>query len=721
MEPGWERPEAGRGPAAPSRGRPARRAAALVPWFLLALFVLRGLSAMQADGATADEARHLAYGERALREGTFVRPDARWNSKMPVSALNAAAVATLAPSAPSDSSRRLFVARLPTLLLGVVLGWLVWSWGRELHGRRGGALALLAYTFCPNFLGHSHLVTTDVATSLGMFASVYTLWRHLSSPRPRRLALAAAAFGLAQLTKASVLLLVPILGLVLVAHAIEAARRRAGDEPGAPSFPRELARGLRRAGLVLLVLGAAAVAALNAGFLGEGTLTPLRAHSFVSPSLSAAATTPWLRDVPVPLPYPYLQGIDMVARDATAPHWSYLRGAYSRSGFRSYFLWAFLVKVPLGTQLLLGLALLAWIGRRPPRWTTSVALGAPVLVFLAYLSLAFHVGVGFRYAFPILPFLFVFAGAAGGPWPGGPRARRALAGGALLGAGWLVFSSVSIHPHYLAYFNEIAGGPRGGWRWLIDSNLDWGQDAARVRRLYGGAGRPPLLVDPSGPVTGRVAIGLTELVGRDPASSRRHAWLRRLRPVATVGHSRRVFQVTEADLRRCCRDLPRAVVIPELASDLALAARPFGGGDGVEVRFLERLNDGMLGANEPVDAARTLPPRARPVRGWFGVEWREAVAVDRVVAYPGFAASGPRPARYLASDYSFEAWLGGGWQPIPGARGAGNAALRVEHRFPPLRTTRIRLVIERQRNARGGDGGDAGFRAACLELAAFAR
>ena len=73
MEPGWERPESGRGPAAPSRGRPARRAAALVPWFLLALFVLRGLSAMQADGATADEARHLAYGERVPIIGETVQ------------------------------------------------------------------------------------------------------------------------------------------------------------------------------------------------------------------------------------------------------------------------------------------------------------------------------------------------------------------------------------------------------------------------------------------------------------------------------------------------------------------------------------------------------------------------------------------------------------------------------------------------------------------------
>jgi hypothetical protein len=34
----------------------------------------------------------------------------------------------------------------------------------------------------------------------------------------------------------------------------------------------------------------------------------------------------------------------------------------------------------------------------------------------------------------------------------------------------------TIFPHYLAYFNELAGGPRNGWHSLADSNIDWGQD-----------------------------------------------------------------------------------------------------------------------------------------------------------------------------------------------------------------------------------------------------
>ena len=39
-----------------------------------------------------------------------------------------------------------------------------------------------------------------------------------------------------------------------------------------------------------------------------------------------------------------------------------------------------------------------------------------------------------------------------------------------------------VHPNYLAYFNEAAGGPAQGWRWLVDSNVDWGQELPGLKR-----------------------------------------------------------------------------------------------------------------------------------------------------------------------------------------------------------------------------------------------
>jgi hypothetical protein len=673
----------------------------LLPWALLILFALRGLAAMQADGTTADEPLHLAYGERALASGTFLRGDDTLNSKMPVSVLNALPEALANRDGTMSWPRRLFLARLPSLALGALLGWLVWSWARALFGLRGGALALLLYTFCPNVLTHSHLVTTDISTSLALFAAAYALWRYLESPGRGRLLVAVAAFGLAQLTKTTAAFLFPIFALIL------ALRLRSRKEA------------VHFAGLLLL-LGLGALVALNAGFLGEGTGTPLKRYTFVSAGFQSLAATPLLRDLPLPLPYAYVQGLDMVSRDSTAPYWTYLRGRYSLTGFRSYFLWAFLVKVPVATQLLLLLALGLWASGRLRAPGAEDFLLIPVLFLLLYFSLFFRLGIGVRYILPVFPFLFVFAGrvAAFRPSPAGSCWQPVRLGALLL---WLAAASLSVHPLYLGYFNEIAGGPANGWRWLLDSNLDWGQDDEYVRNVYAPRSPVPVLINPRGPTPGRIAVSLNRVIGLDPSIAERSAWLRdHFQPVARIRQSWWVFDVTEAGLARCCPDLPRAILVEDPEADVALSGEPFAGADGVKVRFAERLNDGSLGANDPADAARTLPPSPRPVRAWFGVRWPSPQRVGRVVAFPGFNSHGPETRKFLALDYVFQTWDGARWSDLPGTRVAGNRSLRVEHRFPPLESRGIRLLIERERNADGDEAPEGGFRAACLEIAAYA-
>jgi hypothetical protein len=55
-------------------------------------------------------------------------------------------------------------------------------------------------------------------------------------------------------------------------------------------------------------------------------------------------------------------------------------------------------------------------------------------------------------------------------------------------------SATTIAPHYLGYFNLLAGGPENGYLYLADSNLDWGQDLPALRETLTrvGAKRPLL-------------------------------------------------------------------------------------------------------------------------------------------------------------------------------------------------------------------------------------
>lgn len=48
---------------------------------------------------------------------------------------------------------------------------------------------------------------------------------------------------------------------------------------------------------------------------------------------------------------------------------------------------------------------------------------------------------------------------------------------------WLAASALAAWPDYIPYFNELVGGPRNGFHWLGDSNVDWGQDLKELKRF----------------------------------------------------------------------------------------------------------------------------------------------------------------------------------------------------------------------------------------------
>lgn len=129
---------------------------------------------------------------------------------------------------------------------------------------------------------------------------------------------------------------------------------------------------------------------------------------------------------------------------------------------------------------------------------------------------------------------------------------------------WLVIGTVRTCPFYLAYFNELVGGPENGYRYLSKSDLDWGQDlrglavylhrrgTRDVKLAYFGTDDPhrygityeKLL--PGHPTTGEMAVSVTSLVGRHPGCEKAFAWLRRYEPSAKIGYSIFLYRIPSA-------------------------------------------------------------------------------------------------------------------------------------------------------------------------------
>jgi hypothetical protein len=189
----------------------------------------------------------------------------------------------------------------------------------------------------------------------------------------------------------------------------------------------------------------------------------------------------------------------------------------------------------------------------------------PPLLLLTAIS-AGSVKIGLRHVLPIFPFIFVFIGRLLEPRQKG----RLFSLAAFCLTAWYLLSSVSIYPHYLAYFNEYVGGPANGYKYLVDSNLDWGQDLKGLKRYmesrnigkvklayfgiadpqYCGISYEPIsdqdLLDlEEGQLTrGVFAISATFLQGLYlPHERDRYQWFRNRPPTAQIGYSIFVYEV----------------------------------------------------------------------------------------------------------------------------------------------------------------------------------
>jgi hypothetical protein len=191
--------------------------------------------------------------------------------------------------------------------------------------------------------------------------------------------------------------------------------------------------------------------------------------------ISAARDGHWL-------PEAYLQGFSYVLYAAEA-RGAFLIGEYSNTGWVSFFPWAFLIKTPpaelLAAALAAVVALLRWRGRYSAI-VPDLRRVAPLLaLFGVYwlFSLTSNLNIGHRHILPTYPVLFILAGLLARE-----AAKRSVR---ITACGLAVFAAATAwcaHPNYLAYFNPIVGGSPQGYRYLVDSSVDWGQELPSLAR-----------------------------------------------------------------------------------------------------------------------------------------------------------------------------------------------------------------------------------------------
>ncbi|WP_145228443.1 MULTISPECIES: hypothetical protein [Gimesia] len=218
---------------------------------------------------------------------------------------------------------------------------------------------------------------------------------------------------------------------------------------------------------VIILLG---VYVLNLGYGFEGSFKPIEDYTFVSRTLAGNEsvvdengggnrfTGSWMGKIPVPFPKNYLRGIDLQKVDFELKKWSYLNGEWKKGG-GYYYLYALMMKVPLGTWGLFLLAMGLTFFNRHYRssWRNELVLLLPAATIFLFVSSQTGFSRYLRYVLPSFPFLFIFISKVAQSIKFRQWIISIPMSAALL---WSVGSSLFVYPHSMSYFNEIAGAPR---------------------------------------------------------------------------------------------------------------------------------------------------------------------------------------------------------------------------------------------------------------------
>ena len=493
---------------------------------ILSLFTLLTLSFAVSTGMTFDELGHIPAGYTHLRHGDY-----RLNPESPplieMISTTPLLFTTINLPIPSDAWSKadqwdfgrqffwvknkepyniLWKARLPMIMIGIAFLIIIYFWTKELYGSLPAITAMGFAAFTSIIIANAGIASTDLGFATVGLLTLYWYWKLQRQPSKKRLVLTGIALGLALASKHTALYLIPLLAILAWIEVFSK------DEDIFQIWSR-IKQGLMIIGIALLIL--------------------LLAY----------------RIFQIPM---YGVGLSYVIEHTE--RYGYLMGEHSTQGWWYYFPLAFLIKSPLPLLLLFGIAISLLITKRKEyNLSNELYLLIPIMYFFTVFAFS-SLNIGIRHILIIYPFVFIAASKV---------ANHAVLRWTIppLGA-WLLIGTLLIHPYHLAYFNELVG-PDNGPEWLIDSNIDWGQDLPTLKRYmkekkidqvilgyYGtdnatirGIRSTPLKCSPQ---KGVIAVSINLLKGITHKEHICLGWLKKYEPIEKLGYSIYVYNITES-------------------------------------------------------------------------------------------------------------------------------------------------------------------------------
>lgn len=407
------------------------------------------------------------------------------------------------------------VARIVPMLFTIFLIVFTYFWARKLFGRVWALLPAFLLGLSPTIIAQGHYVTTDIAAAVGTIVGLYTFVTYMQHPTRKNLWLAGVGLGLAELMKFSTALLFIVIPLLMLAYYIATVRRDwyAEIAKGRPRFFLKRARTMIGGLIAIFAIAVVLVmypvyglfiarypqarqisdAASIIGPLASGTCSVAHWDVCIAKATLWATHHELLRPLAE-----YAMGVLMVFERLTGTSASYFLGYVYQQGSLFYFPVTYGLKetIPALIIIVFGLAwgitrVIKAIIRKKVAFGRYIIERFPQFAMITFVLIYWGVSVmsplniGVRHLLPTIPLMYLLATSALVSWTGSLRAsgtslaRYGIVLGILLV--WATAETAFAYPYYTSYFNEFAGGTANGYRYITDSNYDWGQDMLRLQ------------------------------------------------------------------------------------------------------------------------------------------------------------------------------------------------------------------------------------------------
>lgn len=419
----------------------------------------------------------------------------------------------------NDADRMLFWARIMMVMVFLLGGWMLYRWTERITKKRELALiALTLFLFSPNLMAHGRFITTDMGATVFSLFALYAYYHYLEKSNWKTYLWAGIVFGLALLAKFSTFLLIPTFLLIGLIYGLGSYRKRKIN-----LMLKETAMEVGKA-LGIIIIGYVLVwvwyvphiwnmpVAVQHQLINESITDKDLGHLGFNTLLNK------MTDVTVLRPYSqYLLGFLMVTAHTTGGHMTYFFGQLG-THWPDYFVFAYLLKEPLAAQILFYFAVILFLtyaitrllkgyrgeSQKNLRWMRkhAVLIGYAFLAAIVFgMATINKLQLGIRYILPIFPFLYLFTAIMIGEFSKQLDKKKKIGlyytnvGIVVALLIWFVGTNVMTFPSYLPYFNELIGGSSNGWKYMVDSNVDWGQDLIRLKQFVDQNNIPLINVD----------------------------------------------------------------------------------------------------------------------------------------------------------------------------------------------------------------------------------